>query len=62
MPTIDQHLEDHAAEFEEQLCELLRIPSVSADPNHQLSGPALALKVTGDPTLPGYGLFMTSGR
>ena len=32
MPTIDQHLEAHAAEFEEQLCEFLRIPSVSADP------------------------------
>ncbi len=35
MPTIDQYLEAHAARFEEELCELLRIPSVSADPGHR---------------------------
>ncbi len=32
MPTIDEYLSAHAAQFEEDLCELLRIPSVSADP------------------------------
>ncbi|MGD0897798.1 MAG: dipeptidase [Thermoguttaceae bacterium] len=32
MPTIDEYLSTHAARFEEDLCELLRIPSVSADP------------------------------
>ena len=31
MPTIDQYLDSHAARFEEELCEFLRIPSVSAD-------------------------------
>ncbi|HEX4148393.1 MAG TPA: dipeptidase [Pirellulales bacterium] len=35
MPSIDQYLADHAAEFEAQLCELLRIPSVSADSRHK---------------------------
>ena len=28
---VDQYLSDHAADFEAKLCELLRIPSVSAD-------------------------------
>ncbi len=32
MSTIDEYLSAHAAEFEADLCELLRIPSVSADP------------------------------
>jgi acetylornithine deacetylase/succinyl-diaminopimelate desuccinylase-like protein len=32
MPAIDQYLEKNAARFEEELCEFLRIPSVSADP------------------------------
>jgi succinyl-diaminopimelate desuccinylase len=32
MSAIDQYLETHAARFENELCELLRIPSVSADP------------------------------
>jgi succinyl-diaminopimelate desuccinylase len=32
MPTIDQYLESHASLFEDDLCEFLRIPSVSADP------------------------------
>ena len=31
MPTIDQYLDLHAARFEEELCEFLRIPSVSSD-------------------------------
>src|SRR4051812_2506313 len=31
MNTLDQYLEDHAAQFEDDLCELLRIDSVSAD-------------------------------
>ena len=35
MSAIDQYLESHAARFEEELCELLRIPSVSADPKHK---------------------------
>ena len=34
-PTIDQYLESHAARFEEELCEFLRIPSVSADPSRR---------------------------
>jgi acetylornithine deacetylase/succinyl-diaminopimelate desuccinylase-like protein len=33
MSTIDQYLETHAARFEEELCEFVRIPSISADPN-----------------------------
>ena len=31
MPTIDEYLTARA-QFEDELCELLRIPSVSADP------------------------------
>lgn len=34
MSTIDQYLQENAPRFEEELCELLRIPSVSADPAH----------------------------
>lgn len=32
MAAIDQYLEENALDFEDQLCEFLRIPSVSADP------------------------------
>jgi acetylornithine deacetylase/succinyl-diaminopimelate desuccinylase-like protein len=32
MSTLDQYLEDHAADFEAELCEFLRIPSTSSDP------------------------------
>ena len=32
MPTIDEYLAENAERFEQQLCEFLRIPSVSADP------------------------------
>jgi acetylornithine deacetylase/succinyl-diaminopimelate desuccinylase-like protein len=32
MSAIDRYLETHAAQFEEELCEFLRIPSISADP------------------------------
>jgi len=32
MPGIDDYLQSEAQRFEEELCELLRIPSVSADP------------------------------
>ncbi len=35
MQGIDAYLEQHAARMEEDLCELLRIPSVSADTRHQ---------------------------
>ncbi|HVA48725.1 MAG TPA: dipeptidase [Pirellulales bacterium] len=35
MPDIDDYLNQHAADFEEELCELLRIPSVSADSRHR---------------------------
>src|SRR3989304_1715757 len=35
MPAIDQYLEDHAKHFEEELCEFLCIPSVSADPGRK---------------------------
>ena len=35
MSAIDQYLESHAARFEDELCEFLRIPSVSADPNRR---------------------------
>jgi succinyl-diaminopimelate desuccinylase len=31
MSTLEQYLEDHAARFEDELCELLRIKSISAD-------------------------------
>ena len=30
-PAIDQYLDDHRQQFEDELCELLRIPSVSTD-------------------------------
>jgi succinyl-diaminopimelate desuccinylase len=33
MSAIDQYLDSHAARFEEELCEFLKIPTVSADPN-----------------------------
>jgi acetylornithine deacetylase/succinyl-diaminopimelate desuccinylase-like protein len=32
MTTIDQYLEENALDFEDELCQFLRIPSVSADP------------------------------
>jgi len=35
MQALDQYLQDHAQAFEEDLCELLRIPSVSADSAHR---------------------------
>jgi len=35
MSTIDQYIETHAARFEEELCEFLRIPSVSASAAHK---------------------------
>ncbi|MCE5267251.1 MAG: dipeptidase [Planctomycetaceae bacterium] len=35
MSAIDQYLDSHATRFEEELCEFLRIPSVSADANHR---------------------------
>ncbi|HEY5311565.1 MAG TPA: dipeptidase [Pirellulales bacterium] len=35
MQTIDRYLTEHAADFEADLCELLRIPSVSADSRHR---------------------------
>ena len=35
MPSIDEYLKTNAGRFEEELCELLRIPSVSADPTHR---------------------------
>ncbi len=35
MSAIDQYLETHAERFEDELCELLRIPSVSGDPKHR---------------------------
>ncbi|MEN6458821.1 MAG: dipeptidase [Thermoguttaceae bacterium] len=35
MSAIDQYIESHAARFEDELCEFLGIPSVSADPNHR---------------------------
>ncbi|MBI3466853.1 MAG: M20/M25/M40 family metallo-hydrolase, partial [Planctomycetes bacterium] len=35
MLAIDTYLRDKAAQFEEDLCELLRIPSVSADSRHR---------------------------
>ncbi len=33
MASIDQYLDRNAARFEDELCEFLRIPSISADPN-----------------------------
>ena len=35
MNKIREYIEGHADQFEAELCEFLRIPSVSADPNHQ---------------------------
>ena len=35
MPALETYLEQHAAAFEDDLCELLRIPSVSADSRHR---------------------------
>ncbi len=35
MTHIDQYLKDNADRFEEQLCDFLRIPSISADPAHK---------------------------
>jgi acetylornithine deacetylase/succinyl-diaminopimelate desuccinylase-like protein len=35
MTAIDRYLEDHALDFEDELCEFLRIPSVSADAKHK---------------------------
>ena len=35
MNDIDDYILQHRDRFEQQLCELLRIPSVSADPAHQ---------------------------
>lgn len=35
MPQLETYLEQHAASFEEDLCQLLRIPSVSADSRHK---------------------------
>ncbi|MFP6673298.1 MAG: peptidase M20, partial [Pirellulaceae bacterium] len=34
MASLDEYLEQHREEFEEDLFELLRIPSVSADSRH----------------------------
>jgi succinyl-diaminopimelate desuccinylase len=35
MPDLSQYLDEHRAAFEDDLCELLRIPSVSADSRHR---------------------------
>jgi len=35
MPKLDQYLEDQAERFVQDLCQFLRIPSVSADPDHR---------------------------
>lgn len=35
MPAIDDYLKQHAADFEDDLCQLLRIASVSADSQHR---------------------------
>lgn len=35
MSALDEYLDQHAAAFEEDLCQLLRIPSVSADSRHR---------------------------
>ena len=35
MSSIDQYLQSNAERFEDELCELLRIPSVSADPDRR---------------------------
>ena len=35
MPNLDQYLQSQAERYEEELCELLRIPSISADANRR---------------------------
>ncbi len=35
MKSLETYLEQHQAQFEEDVCELLRIPSVSTDPQHR---------------------------
>lgn len=35
MPTLDEYLQIHRADFEEDLCQLLRIPSVSTDDQYK---------------------------
>ena len=35
MDEIEKYLKEHAAQFEDELCALLRIPSISAEPDHQ---------------------------
>jgi len=35
MSDVDQYLQQHGPRFEEELCDLLRIPSVSADSSHK---------------------------
>ncbi len=35
MSSIDRYLQSEADRFEEELCQLLRIPSISADPRHR---------------------------
>jgi len=35
MPNIDEFIESNAARFEDELCEFLRIPSISADPERK---------------------------
>lgn len=35
MPSFETYLRDSASKFEDDLCDLLRIPSVSADPAHR---------------------------
>lgn len=35
LPKLDRYLEENASQFEADLCELLRIPSVSADSRHR---------------------------
>ena len=35
MAALDQYLTAHAAQFEAELCDFLRIPSISADPSHK---------------------------
>lgn len=35
MPSLDEYLQQQATRFEDDLCELLRIPSVSADSRHK---------------------------
>ena len=34
MPDFDQYLSEHRSQFEDDLCEVLRIPSISTDSNH----------------------------